>query len=94
MTATASIEQAPTTVVIGRKRYAFTTFAEVSRAYRATIEAMNIGASRTPRCVILGSDGREVARVAYNGRVFGMAGEVLYDTPSYAAYLAEKAGAA
>jgi hypothetical protein len=94
MTSTAAIEQAPKTVVIGRKRYAFTSYEDVSRAYRATIEAMNIGASQTPRCVIFGSDGRQVARVAYNGRVFGMAGEVLYDTPSYAAYLAEKAGAA
>jgi hypothetical protein len=93
MTSAAAIEQAPTTVVIGRKRFAFTTYEEVSRAYRATIEAMNIGASQTPRCVILASDGRQVARVAFNGRVFGMNDEVLYNTPSYAAYLARKADA-
>ena len=94
MTSLAALEQAPTTVMIGRKRYAFTSFEDASRAYRATIEAMNVGASQTPRCVILAGDDREIARVAYNGRVFGMNDEVLYNTPSYAAYLAEKAGAA
>ena len=74
-------------VRIGRGTFPFTSYADVSAAYRATIERLNLGVSETPSCEVLDSDGRKVAHVAYNGRVFAVDAEgetdrsiVLYET--------------
>lgn len=64
------IYQAFHTVRVGRNTVPFTTCAEVSAAYRATIEEMGVGASETPPCHILDADGRVVGHVSYNGRVW------------------------
>lgn len=45
-------------------------FAEVSAAYRNTIDRLGIGASRTPPCRIYDASGRQTAYVSYNGRVW------------------------
>lgn len=57
---------------VGRSRIPVTSWAQVSRAYRETIEHLGLGASQTPPCHIVALDGRGtiVAHVAYNGRVF------------------------
>lgn len=60
----------PHTVRIGRRSFPFTTYAEVSAAYRAVIESLDLGASETPICAVFDADGVKVANVAYNGRIF------------------------
>lgn len=58
------------TVRIGRRTFPFTTCEDVSRAYRATIERLGIGGSKTPICLILDHRGEVVGHVSYNGRVW------------------------
>jgi hypothetical protein len=57
-------------VRIGRNAYAFTTAAEVSAAYRATIDRLGLGASETPSCDLLDASGNLVGHVSYNGKVW------------------------
>lgn len=67
------------TAVIGKTRIPVVSWQQVSDAYVQAIEALNIGASQTPSCLIVGPDGRTVAHVAYNGKVFaGHPGEWRY----------------
>lgn len=74
------------TVRIGSRVFAFTSFEHVSAAYLETIARLDLGVSQTPRCEILASDGKVVAEVSYNGRVWAQSpngfrdyGECLYD---------------
>jgi hypothetical protein len=55
---------------IGRRAFLFTTANEVSAAYRATIDRLGLGGSRTPPCDLLDADGRKVGYVSYNGKVW------------------------
>ena len=48
----------------------FHSFADVSSAYRRTIEHLGLGASQTPPCTIFDETGMLVAHVSYNGRVW------------------------
>lgn len=57
-------------VRIGHHVFPFTTCAEVSRAYRSTIERLGIGGSETPQCLILDHRHEVVGSVSYNGRVW------------------------
>jgi hypothetical protein len=57
-------------VRIGSRVFPFTGFAEVSAAYRATIDRLGLGASQTPTCKIFDGTGRQTAYVSYNGRVW------------------------
>lgn len=59
----------PDTILIGCREWPFTSFADASRAYRAAIEESGRGASTTPQCLLL-RNGRVVACVSYNGRVW------------------------
>lgn len=58
------------TYTIGTKRFPFTTPEAASAAYRAYIEARNLGASRAPSCNIVDGDGKQVGYVSYNGKVW------------------------
>ena len=71
----------PAYVTLGTRRFAFTSYPEVSKAYRDTIEALGLGCSRTPRCRIHDAKGQILAHVAYNGRIFACLpnGESDYD---------------
>lgn len=60
----------PAVVRIGNREFPFTSFEDVSAAYRATIDKLGLGASQTPRCDILDAAGVRVARVSYNGNVW------------------------
>lgn len=55
---------------IGRRAFPFTTAAEVSSAYRDTIDRLGLGASRAPSCDLLDGEGRKVGYVSYNGKVW------------------------
>ena len=57
-------------VRIGRRAFPFTTCEDVSKAYRATIERLGIGGSKTPSCLIHDHRGEVVGHVSYNGRVW------------------------
>lgn len=57
-------------VRIGSRVFPFSNFAEVSAAYRNTIDRLGLGASRTPPCKIFDATGRQTALVSYNGRVW------------------------
>jgi hypothetical protein len=50
--------------------FRFASFEEVSVAYRAAIDRLGVGASRTPACRIFDATGRQTAYVSYNGRVW------------------------
>src|SRR5439155_9566271 len=58
------------TVRIGRKSFPFTSCEAVSAAYRATIEKLGLGGSKTPACLIFNFSGGIVGHVSYNGRVW------------------------
>lgn len=60
----------PAVVRIGNATFPFTGWAGVSAAYTATIDKLGLGGSQTPPCRILDGDGRQVAHVSYNGRVW------------------------
>lgn len=77
----------PRWVRIGRGTYPFSSYAEVSAAYRSAIERLGLGVSQTPTCDVLDGTGNVVAQVAYNGRIFAVdadgeadRGIVLYET--------------
>ncbi len=55
---------------VGKKKFAVTSWQQVSEAYRAMIDAAGIGSSQAPRCVIRTRTGHPVAHVSYNGRVW------------------------
>ena len=59
-----------TTARIGRRTFPFTTAFEISAAYRATIERLNLGASRAPSCDLLDGSGKRIGYVSYNGKVW------------------------
>ena len=65
-----NVGREPQWVRIGRGTYPFGSYAEVSAAYRATIERLDLGASETPSCELLDAAGSVMARVAYSGRIF------------------------
>lgn len=56
--------------VVGRRYHPVTCWRDVSDAYRCTLDSLDIGASRAPRCDILDSTGQVVAHVSYNGKVW------------------------
>lgn len=56
--------------VVGRRTHPVTCWRDVSEAYRRTIDALDLGASRAPRCDILDSEGNVVAHCSYNGRIW------------------------
>jgi len=55
---------------IGRRTFPFTTAEEISRAYRATIDRLGLGASRAPSCDLLDGNGHRIGYVSYNGKVW------------------------
>lgn len=55
---------------IGNTFHPVESFAQVSAAYRRTIDELGLGASETPRCLIVDRLGRPLARVSYNGRIW------------------------
>jgi N12 class adenine-specific DNA methylase len=60
----------PDHIRIENNKFPFTSFEQASKAYRATIEHMGIGGSQTPNATIHDANGRTVANIAYNGKVF------------------------
>jgi hypothetical protein len=58
------------TARVGKKSLPMHSWEQVSDAYRSTIAALGVGASKAPRCVIVDNAGRVVAHVSYNGRVW------------------------
>lgn len=55
---------------VGRRAFPVTSWEQVSRAYRDTLAALDLGSSQAPRCEILNLRGEVVAHVSYNGRVW------------------------
>ena len=55
---------------IGNRAFGVQSWEQVSKAYRDTIDQLDLGASETPRCEILNLRGEVVAYVSYNGRVW------------------------
>lgn len=65
-----TIVDTPDLVMIpGSAGRAFTSFEDVSRAYRETIIALDLGASQTPHCELLKA-GESWGHISYNGRVW------------------------
>ena len=65
-------DSGPRWIRVGRGTYPFSSHAEASAAYRATIERLGLGVSEAPACEVLDEAGNLVARVAYNGRIFAV----------------------
>lgn len=61
--------------VVNGQSWRVQSWAQVSKAYRTTIETLGLGASQTPPCLIVAPEGRVVAHLSYNGRVWGGAPE-------------------
>ena len=57
-------------IKIGSRSWPFTEAADASAAYRATIDHLGLGASRTPACDLLDGEGRKVGYVSCNGKVW------------------------
>lgn len=70
-------------VRIGRRIFPFSDCAQISAAYRASIESLGLGASQTPQCEILDASGAIVGRVSYNGRIWLGADWQSGDRPLY-----------
>jgi hypothetical protein len=65
-----NIEAAFATVKIGKRKFQFTSLKDVSKAYRAVIEELDLGASEAPNCDLLSANGEKLGYVSYNGRVW------------------------
>ena len=57
-------------IEIGRRRYQVADFRQASEMFCAARDRAGEGASKTPWPNIVTADGRVVARVSYNGRVW------------------------
>lgn len=57
-------------VRIGARLYPFQGLAQASQAYVATIDRLDLGASRAPLCELLDSAGNAIGSISYNGRVW------------------------
>lgn len=72
---------------VGFRRFPVMSFAQVSAAYRALLEELDLGSSQAPRCLIEDEAGKVYAHCSYNGKVW--AGEHYRDgaqplyVPSY-----------
>lgn len=72
------IATTPSTVRIGRRTFPFTSFEDVSQAYRSARDAggyvsgcgMDRNGPKAPPCEILDGFGECIAWVSYNGRVW------------------------
>lgn len=60
----------PAKVRIGRRKFHFTTAEAASAAYRAIIDEQDLGASQSPNCDLLDSQGTRIGYVSYNGKVW------------------------
>lgn len=73
-----SIVSTPSSVRIGKRVFPFTSYADVSSAYRKARDAggyvsgcgMDRNGPKAPNCEILDGSGNCVAWVSYNGRVW------------------------
>lgn len=52
------------------RRFPVASFEDASRLFCATRDRLGVGASQTPRTLILDGSGKVVAHVSYNGRVW------------------------
>lgn len=59
----------PDTLQIGDRRWPFPGIVEASTIYRETIEALDLGSSQTPPCLLV-AGGKTVGHVSYNGKVW------------------------
>lgn len=84
-----AIDKEPRWVGLGRGTYPFSTYADVSAAYCATVQRLGLGVSGAPPCEVLDDAGNVVAVVAFNGRVFGIRADGEAD---YATVLHERGG--
>lgn len=64
------IDPLPIAVRINGRTFPFTSYAEVSASYRATIDRLGLGCSQTPNCDLIAADGSTFGYVSYNGRVW------------------------
>lgn len=55
---------------IGQTFHPADSFEQVSKAYRAVIEYLGLGASQAPPCLIYDRNGDLIARCSFNGRVW------------------------
>ena len=56
--------------VVGERRFPVQSWQQVSAAYTNAIDALNLGASQAPQCIIKARNGRVVAHISYNGKVW------------------------
>jgi hypothetical protein len=70
-------------IQVGRKRYQVETLKHASEMYCAARDALGEGASRFPQGKIVTADGRFVARISFNGRVWSSEDYVVGETPIY-----------
>lgn len=57
-------------IQIGRRRYQVESLARASEMYCTARDASGDGASKVPEAKVVTADGRPVARISYNGRVW------------------------
>lgn len=68
---------------IGRRKLTVATYEEASKRFCEAREKAGFGASRMPNGLVFGDDGRQVAYVSYNGRVWPGSTYVSDATPLY-----------
>lgn len=57
-------------VRVGRRNYPVSSFEDASAKFCEVRDRSGAGASTMPQCTIVDSNGTEIARISYNGRVW------------------------
>lgn len=57
-------------LTVGSRRWPVASAEDASRKFLAVVACAGTGASRTPTPLIIGSDGRLIGHISYNGRVW------------------------
>lgn len=61
---------APLFATVGFRRFPVMNWEQVSTAYRNLLDELGLGASQAPRCIVQSPDGKTLAHVSYNGKVW------------------------
>lgn len=64
---------------VGGKKFPVMSWKQVSDAYVATLKASGVDPALAPSCHLLDEFGQIIAHVATSGRIWNMAGGLIYD---------------